>query len=255
LIKLYLFLSYFVVSVCSFSFNVDVPKYENHVVDLAKILLPQQELQLAEIIKNIYQNGEGFQFAILTTTSLKGTDIATYSHQVAESWQIGNETSDDGVLIVVAPNERKIRIEVGEGLEGFIPDSIAARIIDFGIKPHFKKADYYSGLATGINLINDQIQGKENNIISQKLSFDDYLPIIIFIIFFLIVISRSKRRNRGDHKNWKGGQDGGFFGDSFPSGREFDFGSGGGSSFGGGGGGFSGGGGGGFSGGGASGSW
>ena len=81
----------------------------------------------------------GAQIVILTVPSLEGSDIETFSIEVAETWKIGRQREDDGILIVVAVEDRRMRIEVGHGLEGAIPDIIANRIIDKRMQPEFKK--------------------------------------------------------------------------------------------------------------------
>lgn len=120
------------------------------VVDQANILNPQEKLRLETQLKNIYRQGLA-QAAVVIVPTTNGLPIFDYALQVAEKWQLGSEDVDDGLLIVMAVNDRDIYILTGYGLEGVMPDSAVNRIIREDITPYFKQNDYASGLSAGIS--------------------------------------------------------------------------------------------------------
>ena len=239
--------------------EIEVPKNEGWVTDLAD-LLPSGDEAALEALMESYKQGSAHEVALLTIPSLDGRPIEQYALAVARSWGIGAKeggAKNAGALLVVSRDDRELRIEVGNGLEGNLTDSISGRIIRDVIVPEFKAGDYPEGLRKGIEAIHAAAGG-------------DYAPLergtrvpkavgelfsTLICLFFLMVIFGVRRRRGGlggalpwiiassmanSGRRGGGGSFGGF--------------SGGGSH--GGGGGFSGfGGGGGFSGGGASGRW
>jgi uncharacterized protein len=161
--------------------------------------------------------------------------IEYYSHEVAQKNKIGTEKNDNGALLFIAKNDRKLRIEVGYGLEGALPDALASSIIRNVIVPHFKKNDFYTGISAGINAIISAIVGeyKAEKDISEDDKETPFISIIIMIIFgILMFIFRGKGRGRRGGFIYFGGLGGGKGG--FSSGGFGGF-SGGGGSFGGGG--------------------
>src|SRR5690606_17275962 len=106
------------------------------------------------------EKAKGAQLAVLMVATTQPEDIAEYGIRVADAWKIGRAASDDGVILIVAKDDRRVRIEVGQGLEGAIPDAAAARIIREYIAPRFRQGDWYGGIhdATGAlaKLINDE---------------------------------------------------------------------------------------------------
>jgi uncharacterized protein len=97
-----------------------------------------------------YESRAGHQVVVHTTPSLEGLPIEDYSIRIAESWKAGHKGLDNGVILTVAPEERKVRIEVGYGLEGVIPDAIANRIINQAILPEFKAGNLEAGVVAGV---------------------------------------------------------------------------------------------------------
>ncbi|MEC5384690.1 TPM domain-containing protein [Uliginosibacterium sp. H3] len=235
---------------------VAVPPYQARVTDLANVLQAPERAQLEARLASIEQQS-GSQVAVLTLPTTQPEDIAAYGIRVADAWKAGRKNVDDGVLLIVAVKDRKMRIEVGRGLEGAIPDAIASRIIRESIAPDFQRGAMYAGIAAGVERIAARIgsealpppPGQRNAAAGQPFTFG-VLPLIIFVIIFLLVFRRSGRRGYYSRGNGIGGVATGMILDSILRG-----GRGGGGGFGGGGGGFGGGGGGGFGGGGASGNW
>ena len=125
------------------------------VVDQANILNPQQKQRLEAQLRNIYNQGLA-QAAVIIVPTTSGIPIFDYSLQAAEKWQLGEKDTDDGLLIVVAVNDRDMYIQSGYGLEGVLPDSALNRIIREDITPYFKPENgsrYFEGISNGLNQI------------------------------------------------------------------------------------------------------
>jgi len=227
----------------------DIPDNDGWVTDLGGFLTPQQETTLEQLMES-YKRGSGHEIALLTVPSLGGRSLEHYALDVARQWRIGEEGKHNGALLLVTRSERKIRIEVGRGLEGNITDSISGRIIRGLIAPEFKNGRFYEGLLAGIEAMHEAAGGEYGSIPEErKVKSGGGISLVPFLIILFIVF-RLIRRGRG------GGRGAGPLGwlllGSMMSGSGRSSGGG----FSSGGGGFSGfGGGGGFSGGGASGGW
>ncbi len=216
-----------------------VPKSAGYVTDEAGILTPDQIASLRSALSE-YEQRTSNQIVVLTIKSLEGQDIASYGIEVAEAWKAGQEKKDNGVILLVAPNDKKVRIEVGYGLEGVLTDAKSAQIIRDVIRPHFRENDFYGGISNAITAIEAVIAGEYTADPKKHQSANPFLFIIIMLVLFVMRFFTSfGRQNSFYGGGWSGGS--GFGGSG---------GFGGGSGFGG----FSGGGGG-FGGGGASGRW
>lgn len=240
------------------------------VVDAADIIDPATEAELTAKL-DAFEERNQRQFVIATVPSLDGYDIADYGYQLGRYWGLGDEENDDGIILLVAPNERRVRIEVGYGLEAIIPDGLAYDIINRDITPRFKQGDMAGGIAAGADAIIQQLElpPEEARAIAaqatERRSDRGGFPFgaliwLGFLLFFFILPMLGRLRG-GRH--YRRGGVAGAVGDvilwsainaAMNSGRHSGGGWGGGSGGGFGGGGFSGGGGS-FGGGGASGSW
>ena len=138
---------------------VAVPALTAPVTDLAGTLKPDQAAALDAKLRAFAQ-ARGSQVAVLIVPTTRPEEIEQYSIRVAEQWQIGRKKIDDGVLLLVAREDRRVRIEVGYGLEGALPDATANRIITEDIVPAFKRGDYYGGINTGVDRIMRVIEGE-----------------------------------------------------------------------------------------------
>ena len=127
---------------------LDIPKLDSPVVDRAGVLSAGTRARLERTLRD-YEREKGHQVVVHTTPSLEGLPIEQYSIEIAEAWKVGHQGLDNGVILTVAPNERKVRIEVGYGLEGVIPDAIAKRIIEEVILPQFRAGDVEAGVVAG----------------------------------------------------------------------------------------------------------
>ena len=127
------------------------------VVDAANLLDPAQEAALNAKLKGI-ETATGHQVAVATVPSLEGRDIADYGYQLGRAWGIGKQGTNDGVVLIVAPNERRTRVEVGYGLEPVLTDAYSSVIVNSVMIPHFKSGDYPGGIDAGVDEIAKQIQ-------------------------------------------------------------------------------------------------
>ena len=138
---------------------VAVPPLSARVTDLSGTLSGAQQAQLEQQLA-AFEQARGSQIAILIVPTTQPEAIEQYSIRVAEAWKIGRRKHDDGVLIVVAKNDRKMRIEVGYGLEGAIPDALAKRIIGETLAPKFKAGDFAGGLSAAVTQMQKLIEGE-----------------------------------------------------------------------------------------------
>lgn len=139
--------------------QVAVPELSRRVTDLTATLAPAQAAEL-EARLAAFEARKGSQIAVLIVPTTEPEDIAQFGIRVAERWKIGRSKVDDGVILIVAKNDRKLRLEVGYGLEGAIPDAIAKRIIAETITPYFKAGDYYGGIVAGTDQLMRVIEGE-----------------------------------------------------------------------------------------------
>jgi len=230
-------------------FALEVPKHTGPVVDLAGVLSRGDQAKIAASLLQ-FQQTVGPQLQVLVVPSLEDETIEGYSIKVVDKWKLGTKGKDDGVLLLVATESRKVRIEVGRGLEGDLPDVIAGRIIRTGIIPFFKQGQTGAGILVGLGMIAESVGGKLENVPAPRLRKEKRssggLGYLLFIGLFLIGPLFGRRRRGGVGSALLSGL---LLGAAMGAGGR----RGGGGGFGGGG--FGGGGGGGFSGGGASGSW
>jgi len=141
--------------VYSFSFGQDFPERPNPpklVNDFANILGDGEELRLEKKLL-AYNDSTSTQIAVVTINSLNGNDIGDYSFRLAEKWEIGQKGKDNGVLMLVAMEDRKMFIATGYGLEAVIPDAFAKRIIENYMMPNFRNNNYYKGIDEATSVI------------------------------------------------------------------------------------------------------
>jgi uncharacterized protein len=122
------------------------------VVDQADLLRPEQEFDLKSKAEALHAQ-TGRAFVVATVRNLEGLEIEDYGGRLLRHWKVGDEKRDDGVILLIAPNERKVRIETGYGAEGFLPDILAGRIIRDSITPRFKAGDMGGGIVAGADAI------------------------------------------------------------------------------------------------------
>jgi uncharacterized protein len=176
------------------------PALTGRVVDEAHLLSPSQVVDLTSKSEAL-EASSGRQFVVATIPSLEGLTIEDYGYQLGRHWGIGAEKADDGVILIVAPNERKVRIETGYGATTFLTDAMSSIIIRNSILPHFRKnpPDYGAGIVAGADQIIRQMslppdeaaQRLEQAETSQRQSRDDspgLLPILFWMVVIMFVI-------------------------------------------------------------------
>ncbi len=179
-------------------FALDVPPLRGRVNDYADIISPSTERLLNEKLKKL-EESDSTQVVILTVPSLKGDSMEDFSIRVVEKWKIGQKGLDNGVLLLVSKNDRKVRIEVGYGLEGRLTDLLAGRIIDYEIIPAFKSGNFDEGFVRGVDAIVKAVKGEYKAPANAKKSEEGegakYFP--FFVLILIIVMIGSKRRILG----------------------------------------------------------
>ena len=176
--------------------SVDKLILNSPVVDQANILSPQENQRLTAQLRQIYDKGLA-QAAVVIVPTTNGVPIFDYALQTAEKWQLGNKDTDDGLLILVAVNDRDMYILTGHGLEGVIPDVVAKRIIRDDITPFFKQGDYAAGITAGVNKIEERLSTDPDILAhadaqaseraqSNRQNADNPSPIALFIIALII---------------------------------------------------------------------
>jgi uncharacterized protein len=165
--------------------QADIPALTGRVVDVAGLLSPAMTRTLVSMLEE-HESATSNQVVVLTVPGLAGEDIESYALRVARAWGVGHGERDNGVLLVVAEAERAVRIEVGYGLEGDLPDVTASRIIRHEIISHFRAGSYDEGVAAGAMAI---IQAIDGTYVAAD-SDSDELPVaarLVFGMIFLII--------------------------------------------------------------------
>jgi len=176
------------------------PKFQTSVYDYTDLLTASQKASLeSKLVK--YSDTTSTQIVVAIIPSTEGENISYLAANWGEKWGIGQAKEDNGVLLLVAFNDKKIAIQVGKGVEHLLTDFLSKRIIDRIITPEFKKGDYYSGLTKGADYIFMTLNGEfKGSRAKEAEGFDPgliFFIIIIVVIFFLI--------SRGDKNNGGGG--------------------------------------------------
>ncbi|KPF63408.1 TPM domain-containing protein [Porphyrobacter sp. AAP60] len=133
------------------------PELTGRLVDNADLLTPEAEAALTAKLEALETQSQR-QLVIATVPDLQGYDISDYGYQLGRAWGLGDESRNDGALLLVAPNDRKVRIEVGYGLEGYLTDALSALIIQNQILPAFRDGDFPGGIEAGTNAIITQLK-------------------------------------------------------------------------------------------------
>jgi len=178
------------------AYGLDVPRLQGYVNDYGGMISPSAKSKLEEELR-AFEGSDSTQIVILTISSLEGEEIEGFGIKVAEAWRIGHQGKDNGVLFIVSKQERKIRIEVGRGLEGKLTDLMAGRIIDLVIKPRFKRADFDGGFITGVSALIDGTRGEfkaeQKPAQRRQKGFPPFLTILLFLGVFTLILGSLSR--------------------------------------------------------------
>ncbi|MCU0303747.1 MAG: TPM domain-containing protein [Thermoanaerobaculales bacterium] len=137
---------------------LEVPRLERRVTDLAGLFTAQAAAAMETELERL-ERDTGAQVAVLTIASLEGDSLEDFSIRVVEAWQLGDRERDNGVLVLISRDDRLIRIEVGYGLEGVLPDALCGRIIDRAMRPAFRRGDFSGGASGAIEIIAGAVRG------------------------------------------------------------------------------------------------
>ncbi len=166
---------------------LDVPTLKGHVNDYAGMLSAASQRQLETVLTDFEQQ-ESTQITLLTVPSLEGDALEDFSIRVAEAWKIGQSGSDNGAILLISKKDRKIRIEVGYGLEGSLTDLKAGRIIRNVIAPRFKMGQFDQGILEGISAMMGTVKGEYEATDTAKKSSGkgQGVPFMVIALFFLL---------------------------------------------------------------------
>jgi uncharacterized protein len=175
--------------VCVPAFALTFPQYQGYVNDFAGLLSADNKTYLENKLVQL-EKDTAAELAVVTINSLEGSTIEEYSYKLFETWGIGKKNKNNGVLFLVAKDDRKLRIEVGYGLEPIITDGRAGRIRDNNILPYFKADDYNAGIISGVDALETLIRnGTPPNVLDDnpvKNVLDDMGPmVLLFIVTFI----------------------------------------------------------------------
>ncbi|MGO4572010.1 TPM domain-containing protein [Microvirga sp. 2TAF3] len=207
------------------------PPLTGRVVDAANLLKPDEKAALEAKLK-AYEDKTSDQVVVATVPSLEGHEIEDYANRLFRQWKLGQQDKNNGALLLVAPKERKVRIEVGYGLEGALTDALSKIIITTAIAPQFQKGNFAGGIDAGVDamlsiLTGDAEEWQRRAQVREDDSsgLDPFLAIVVFVILFIIIsrMMRGGRRRFGPGRSgpwiiptggsgWSGGSGGGWSG-------------------------------------------
>ncbi len=181
------------------------PALSGRVVDQASILSPQSEAGITAKLAQL-EADTGDQFVVVTVNSLQGYEIEDYGYRLGRQWGIGQAGNDSGVLLLVAPHERKVRLEVGYGLEPVLTDALSSHIIQTDILPPFREGGYERGIDAGVDAVIAQLrldpaeaQARAAQVVQTEAEapiFPAVIIALIFVFFFLSLLARVGRKAR-----------------------------------------------------------
>ena len=168
---------------------LEVPQYQGYVTDLAGMISPGERQRLEQMLL-AFEQSDSTQIAVLTIPSLEGEALEDFGIRTVETWKIGQKGKDNGVLLLVSKGDRKVRIEVGRGLEGVLTDLLAGRIVDQIITPRFKAGQLDEGFDAGISAIISGARGefKGTGSSRQGASKGGQSSLFNYLIFFAILV-------------------------------------------------------------------
>ena len=178
----------------SLVFAFDFPALSGRVVDQAAVMNAQSRSAVEAKLKDL-EDKSSIQLVVATVRSLQGGDIETYANQLFRFWKLGEAKKNNGVLLLVAPSEHKVRIEVGYGLEGTLTDALSSVIIQSAIIPRFKSNDFSGGIERGVDGIISVLSGdtaewqRKVGVRSDDISklFNALFPILFFLVFVFLM--------------------------------------------------------------------
>jgi len=204
LVRTFLFLWIFLIGLAAFSQDgiPDKPEPPRLVNDYANIL-SQEEANALEQKLVRFDDSTSTQIVVVIINDLQGYDVADFADRLGEKWGVGQKGKNNGIVMLIKPTggqgQRKIRISVGYGLEGVIPDATARRIVDNEMIPYFKKNQFYQGIDAALNILISLSKGEftadqYDKRASKKSTLVTLIPLFIVIFIFILIIRNNKRK-------------------------------------------------------------
>jgi uncharacterized protein len=192
------------------------PALTGRVVDDAHVIDADAKGAIEAKLKDL-EDKSGIQFVVATVPSLQGEEIEPYANGLFRAWKLGEAKANNGVLLLVAPNEKRVRIEVGYGLEGTLTDALSKIIITNAMAPRFKTGDFSGGITRGVDdvitvLTTDSSEWQKRPHVREEepALLDEIMPFIVLALF-LFVIFTMIRNARGQRSRWRSGPGGPIF--------------------------------------------
>ncbi len=186
------------------------PEPAGRIVDQAGVIPEATRASLRAKLKDL-EDRSGIQLVVATVKTLDGYDVETYANGLFRYWKLGEAKKNNGVLFLVAPNERKMRIEVGYGLEGTLTDALSKVILASAVAPKFKAGDYGAGIERGVEGIIEILSGDSAEWVKkapeERPLFEQFLPLLFFalLVFIFIMMARSAGRPAHYRRYRRGG--------------------------------------------------
>ncbi|MGD0918423.1 MAG: TPM domain-containing protein [Thermodesulfobacteriota bacterium] len=195
--KKWLFILTFFLMFPSFAaYGLDVPRLQGYVNDYAGMISLQTKSKIEEELR-AFEQSDSTQIVILTIPSLEGEDIRGFGIKVGDTWKIGQKGKDNGAILIVSKQERKIGIEAGYGLEGKLTDLMSGRIIDGVIKPRFKEGDFDGGFIAGVSALiaatRGEFKAEERPVYRRQRGVPPFLTLFIFLGVFTLILGSISR--------------------------------------------------------------
>ncbi len=166
---------------------LEVPPYQGYVTDLAGMLAPATRQRIEQTLL-AFEESDSTQVAVLTIPTLAGDSLEEFAIRTVEAWKVGQKGKDNGVLLLVSKEERKIRIEVGRGLEGVLTDILAGRIVDRIITPRFKAGHFDEGFEAGVGAIIAASRGEFKATEGRRPGQKQTPPLFNYLLFFAFLV-------------------------------------------------------------------
>lgn len=190
---------FFILSISFLAFpahGLDVPKLEGYVNDYAGMISPSAKSKLEEGLR-AFEQSDSTQIVVLTIPSLEGENLEEFGIKVGEAWKIGQKGKDNGAILIVSKQDRKMRIEVGYGLEGRLTDLAAGRIIDLVIKPRFQQGDFDGGFIAGVSSMiaatRGEFKAEPRPVHYRQRGVPPFLSIFLFFGIFTLILGSLSR--------------------------------------------------------------
>lgn len=181
-------------AVSSLAYGVTYPRYEGHVNDFARVISPQDRRTIEETAEALKRAGN-IELAVVTVRSLDGLGVEEYAIGLAEAWGVGTSAEDLGLILLLAVDDRRIRLEVGYGLEGDIPDGLAGSLLDTYVMPDLRQNNYSQALAKGSIAAASLLAERRGFELPRSVAAaqpqttqDSEIPNLIYILIILFVI-------------------------------------------------------------------